>query len=68
MSDASQHPSTFTQRALRWTIGAKRERYEELVHIVERTAVENLEMAECCLSLIEEGVFSICQRSTSASS
>ena len=35
----------------------KRERYEELFHILERTAEENLEMAECCLSLIEEGVF-----------
>lgn len=39
-------------------IAAKRERYEELFHIVERTADENAEMAECCLSLIEEGVFS----------
>jgi hypothetical protein len=38
-------------------IAAKRERYEELFHRVERTADENLEMAECCVSLIEEGVF-----------
>lgn len=39
-------------------IAAKRERYEELFHVRERTADENLEMAECCLSLIEEGIFS----------
>ena len=38
-------------------ITAKRQRYEELFHIVERTVNENVEMAECCLSLIEEGVF-----------
>jgi hypothetical protein len=38
-------------------IARKRERYEELFHILERTVEENLEMAECCLSLIEEGVF-----------
>ena len=42
-------------------IAAKRERYEELFHIVDRTADENLEMAECCLSLIEEGVFHLRQ-------
>ena len=38
-------------------IAAKRERYEELFHIVDRTADQTLEMAECCLSLIEERVF-----------
>jgi hypothetical protein len=38
-------------------IAAKRERYEELFHVPERTAAENLEMADCCLSLIEAGVF-----------
>lgn len=36
-------------------IAAKRERYEELFHLRERTA--DGETAECCLSLIEEGVF-----------
>jgi hypothetical protein len=40
---------------------AKRARYEELFHTVERTADENLEMAECCLFLIEEGVFNVRQ-------
>ena len=38
-------------------IASKRERYEELFHIQERTPDQDLEMAECCLSLIEEGVF-----------
>ena len=38
-------------------VGAKRARYEELFHIMERAADENLEMAECCLALIERGVF-----------
>ena len=42
-------------------IAAKRERYEELFHILDRTQVENLEMAECCVSLIEEGVFHVRQ-------
>ncbi len=38
-------------------IAAKRERYEELFHVPARSAEENLEMAECCLSLIEAGTF-----------
>lgn len=38
-------------------IAAKRERYEELFHVPARTADQHLEMAECCLSLIEAGVF-----------
>lgn len=38
-------------------IAAKRERYEELFHVQERTPAEDLEMAECCLSLIEDGIF-----------
>ena len=38
-------------------IAMKRERYEELFHDPDRTADQNLEMAECCLSLIEAGVF-----------
>lgn len=38
-------------------IALKRERYEELFHRPERTVDENLEMAECCLSLIEASVF-----------
>jgi hypothetical protein len=38
-------------------IARKRERFEELFHLEKRTADENLEMADCCLSLIEEGIF-----------
>jgi hypothetical protein len=38
-------------------IARKRERYEELFHVLSRSTDENLEMAECCLSLIEEGIF-----------
>ena len=38
-------------------IAAKRERYEELFHVPARNADEHLEMAECCLSLIEAGMF-----------
>ena len=38
-------------------IARKRERYEELFHIPNRTNDENLEMADCCLSLIESSVF-----------
>jgi hypothetical protein len=38
-------------------IARKRERYEELFHVKERSRDETLEMAECCLSLIEEGIF-----------
>jgi hypothetical protein len=35
----------------------KRERYEELFHVPERTAEQDLEMADCCLSLVEASVF-----------
>ena len=35
----------------------KRERYEELFHVPDRTADENLEMADCCLYLIESHTF-----------
>lgn len=35
----------------------QRRRYEELFHTVHRTIDENLEMAECLLTLIEEGAF-----------
>ncbi len=38
-------------------IALKRERYEELFHLAERRVDENLEMADCCLSLIEAAVF-----------
>ena len=38
-------------------IGRKQERYEELFHVANRTPSERLEMAECCLSLIESSVF-----------
>ena len=35
----------------------KRERYEELFHVSDRTIEQNLEMADCCLSLVEAMVF-----------
>lgn len=38
-------------------VGLKRERYEELFHVPDRTTEQALEMAECCLSLIEVDVF-----------
>jgi hypothetical protein len=39
-------------------IAQKRQRYEELFHVPNPTDEELLEMAECCLSLIEASVFS----------
>jgi hypothetical protein len=38
-------------------IARKRERYEQLVHLPVCSAEETLEMADCCLTLIEEAVF-----------
>lgn len=38
-------------------IARKRERYEQLIHLPGRSAEETLEMADCCLTLIEEAVF-----------
>lgn len=38
-------------------IARTRDRYVELYHIKDRTTDENLEMAACCLSLIEAAVF-----------
>ena len=38
-------------------IGLKRERYEELFHVADRTAEQDLEMADGCLSLVEAHVF-----------
>lgn len=35
----------------------KRERYEALFHISERSTDENLEMVDCCLALVASGVF-----------
>src|SRR5262245_14312529 len=35
----------------------KRERYQELFHISARTTDQDLEMADCCLSLVEADVF-----------
>ena len=34
-----------------------RERYEQLFHAPTRTTEETLEMVDCCLGLIEEGIF-----------
>lgn len=38
-------------------ISRVRERYEELFHVPNRTDDENLEFADCCLKLVEQGVF-----------
>jgi len=38
-------------------LARKRELYEELFHLVERNEEQNLEMADCCLTLIENEVF-----------
>ena len=38
-------------------IAATRERYEELFHVADRTTEQQLEMAGCCFSLVESGVF-----------
>jgi hypothetical protein len=38
-------------------IAKKRRRYEALFHVSDRSDEENLEMADCCLSLIEEQIF-----------
>ncbi len=38
-------------------IAQKRQRYEELFHVAKPTEEELLEMAECCVSLIEVSVF-----------
>ena len=38
-------------------LARKRERYEELFHLVGRNEEQNLEMADCCLTLIENEVF-----------
>jgi len=47
----------FQCRKFQQGVALKRDRYEELFRVAERTADENLEMAECCLSLIEASVF-----------
>lgn len=39
----------------------KRVRYEELFHVTDRTTKESIEMAECCLSLIEANLFDMRQ-------
>jgi hypothetical protein len=38
-------------------IARQRESYERLFHVEHRTPAENLEMAECCLALVEASVF-----------
>ena len=38
-------------------VGLRRQRYEELFHMTDRTVDQNLELADCCLVLIEEAVF-----------
>jgi hypothetical protein len=38
-------------------IAHRRKRYEELYHAANRNEEQMLEMADCCLTLIEEGIF-----------
>ncbi len=38
-------------------IASLRERYEQLFHVPARSVAETLEMADCCLTLIEEAIF-----------
>ncbi len=45
-------------RKKRQAIAAMRERYEQLFHVAALSEAERIEMAECCLSLVEAGVFS----------
>jgi len=40
------------------SVARKRERYNELFHMEKRKDEENIEMAECCLALIEKETFS----------
>jgi hypothetical protein len=35
----------------------ERQRYEELFHVSDRTIDQNVEMAECCVSLVESAAF-----------
>ncbi len=44
------------RKKLQW-IGRKRKRYEQLMHVSQRSPDQTLEMAECCLALIEQGIF-----------
>ena len=44
-------------RRLQRGLDRKRQRYEDLFHVEDRTAAEDLEMAECCLALIESSTF-----------
>jgi hypothetical protein len=38
-------------------VARMRHRYEELFHVSHRSPDQNLEMAECCLTLMEESIF-----------
>jgi len=38
-------------------IARTRQRYEELFHVADRSSEQDLEMAECCLTLMEESLF-----------
>lgn len=38
-------------------LARRRERYEELFHVQDKTLDQTLEMADCCLALIEAGTF-----------
>jgi hypothetical protein len=49
------------QRQSRLTTARTRDRYEELKQLAEPAVAENLEMAACCLALIESGEFNLRQ-------
>jgi len=42
-------------------IARKRQRYEELFHEADRTEAQTLEMAECCVDLMEASIFTMRQ-------
>ena len=44
-------------RQKRQDIKQKRARYEELCHVSDRTIEQTLDMADCCLSLVEASIF-----------
>jgi len=44
-------------RKRRHGLDRRRERYEELFHASDRSVEQDLEMAECSLSLVESGIF-----------
>lgn len=46
-------------RKVHQVVARRRKRYEELFHVPVRSINEDIEMADCCLSLIESSVFTL---------